>query len=277
MSERLVVRVGGAAGDLDRMTVEDVFTHVLEIFQLVNESDPSSQKQVQWRLVSASMNSPFTVIAEATGTAPGVDVALYATRQKDAFRANLTALKGGTVPDTWSSPWAREAVAKVLSRASVGETEFIDDGREPLIITPGHAGVADVILTLATGGMLRKTKEQIGSVEGVLTQVGTHYGRPAIRIVERRTQADVWCVIPAQFRAEIAEQATFEDVWRGSRVRVRGRVLYDSGGKISRVEAFRVSRVRSKNINENQIADRNFTGGLGVVEYLERLREGHLD
>lgn len=84
MSERLVISVDGSSTDPDRMTVQDVFTHVLELFQLVNESDPEAQGQVQWRLVSASMNSPFTVVAEAVPARPGVLVEPLARRQKAA-------------------------------------------------------------------------------------------------------------------------------------------------------------------------------------------------
>lgn len=279
MSDKLVIRVGSALSDAgDRMTVQDVFNHVLEIFQLVDESDPGAQKQVQWRLVGASMNSPFTVVAEAVGVSADVDVAFYAARQKSAFRENIESLKNGVVPEPWSTPWAREAVSKVLSRVGIGETQFIADGDDPLIISP-ESDIAEGAKTALTKERTveRRFKSQIGSVEGVLTQVGTHYGHPAIRVVERKTKSDVWCVIPEEFRAEIAEQATFEDVWRGARVRVRGRLLYDSGGAVSRVEAFGVSRVCPEAIDEKQIADVSFTRGMGAVEYLERLREGHLD
>lgn len=123
---------------------------------------------------------------------------------------------------------------------------------------------------------LGRTKTQMGSLEGVLLQVGSYYGNPAIQIRERKTGADVWCVVPEQFEHEIAESTTLEDVWHGKRVIVRGKIMFGTDRAISRVEATSVRRVEPKHVSEDQIADKDFTGGLSVAEYLERLRDGSL-
>jgi hypothetical protein len=278
MTEKLVISVDGSKEHPDLLTVQDVFTHVLELFQLVNESDPGTNELVQWRLVSASMNSPFTVVAEAMPTQPGANIGPVAHRQKRAFQRNYSELQRGRIPSDWANAKTRETVSRVLARNRNGiGTTTIDegDGFAPVVITREEAekvvaaGVAEQIAP-------KRTKEQVGSIEGRLIEVNTYHGKPAIRLTERKSGAEVWCIVPEAFQHEIAEHTSIEDVWRGSRVVVRGRIMYGFDGKISRVEAASVRRVEARSVSEEQISDKDFTGGLTVTEYLERLRDGSL-
>jgi hypothetical protein len=279
VSQKLIVSVDASRDHPNLMTVQDVFAHVLELFQLVNESDPAAQGEIVWRLVSASMNSPFTVTAEAVAAKPGVRVDVVARRQRRAFRDAYSELRAGRLPRVWSTPKARDTVSRVLARNrnGIGSTR-IDYGlktEKPIVITPDEAaaGVAAIVAdTLAP----RKTKEQIGSIEGKLVQVATHYNQPAIQLIERKTDAEIWCVVPEQFIHEISEHTSVEDVWKESRVIVRGTIHYGTDGKISRLVATDVRRVLPREVPDDSIADRNFTGGLSVTEYLEKLRDGTL-
>lgn len=277
MTEKLVISVDGSKEHPDLLTVQDVFTHVLELFQLVGESDPEAQGQVQWRLVSASMNSPFTVVAEALPTIPGVFIEPIARRQKAAFNRNFAELRTGRIPAAWSAPKAREAINHVLARNrnGIGITKIDDNQPDSIVITAEDAERTTAAVVAETL-VPKRTKEQIGSLEGRLIEVSTHYEKPAIKLKERKTGAEVWCVVPEDFQHEIAEKTSLEDVWKSSRVVVRGRILYGTDGKITRVEATSVRRIDPRYVSEEQIADKDFTGGLSVTEYLERLRDGSL-
>ena len=185
MSEKLIISLDASKDRPETMTVQDVFTHVLELFQLVSDSDPDLQGQIEWRLVSASMNSPFTVTAEAVAAKPGVLVDDVAMRQKRAFRTNYSELRVGRMPRAWSNPKNRETVSRVMARNRNGiGTTSIDYGIKsdigPILITAEDAVAATV--PVATIREERKTKDQVGSVEGRIIQVATHYHQPAILI-----------------------------------------------------------------------------------------------
>lgn len=277
MSEKLVVSIDGSKEHPDQMMVQDAFAHVLELFQLVNDSDPEAKEQVKWRLVSVSMNSPFTVIAEAVPVHAGVLVESIARRQKTAFHRNCEELSQGRLPSAWSSPRARETVSRFLARNrnGIGATKIEDDESTPIVITAEEAEQAAVTIAAAIAPP-KRPKEQIGSIEGVLVQVATHYGQPAIQIQERKTKDEIWCVVPVEFQHQVAKETSVEDVWKGSRVIARGKISYGGDGKISRVEATSVRRVVAQNVLEEKISDKGFTGGLGPEEYLERLWDGSL-
>jgi hypothetical protein len=282
MTEKLTIVVDASQKHPDQMTVQDVFQHVIELFQLVDESDPESMGQVKWRLLSASMNSPFTVIAEAVPVNPNVVIEAVALRQKEAFSRNYSALKQGHIPPAWSGHRARDTVSKVLARNrnGIGLTKIEDVGEGPIVITKDDADVVSLAISPALEQLAsaehKKTKQQIGSIEGILRQVGTYYGQPAIQLQERKTHEAIWCVVPAEFQHEVSEETSVEDVWKGSRVRARGKIFYGGDGRVSRVEATSVRRVQGQAVSDGALVDSDFTGGLTAAEYLERLRDGLL-
>ena len=281
MSQKLVVSVDASKDHPDLMTVQDVFSHVLDLFQLVGQSDPGSEGAVQWRLLSVNMNSPLTVTAEAVPVYPGTVIEEAAKRQKAAFSRNYRELKSGRMPSAWvATKIARDTATRVLTRnrTGIGRTTVdasIESSDRPITVTQEDAERA-AIAVAANAPLLKRTKEQIGSVEGRLVQIHQHYGHPAIQIIERKTREEIWCIVPDEFQHEISESTKVEDVWKGRRVVVRGRISYGTDGKISRVEATHVRTVDPVDVPESAIADKDFTGGLPVSEYLERFRDGKL-
>lgn len=280
MSEKLTVRVDASKEHPENLTVQDAFTHVLELFQLVDDSDPANHGNVVWRLVSVSMNSPLTVTAEAVPARYGMQIEDIAKKQIRAFATNYSELRRGAIPRAWSEAEPRKLVNRMLARSQngIGRTT-IDSGLlseiGPIEITADDA--AKVVAAVSAQALpTNKTKEQIGSIEGQLVLVHQHYGQPAIQIIERKTKELIWCVVPAAFQHEISESTTVEDVWRGSRVIVKGKILYGSDGKISRVIASSVRRFGTATVLEETIADTEFTGGRSVSEYLEKFRDGTL-
>lgn len=278
MTQQLVVSVDASSERPDLMTVQDVFTHVLDLFQLVGESDLASSGEVVWRLVSVNMNSPLTVTAEAVPARPGIAIEHLAIRQKAAFASNYLELKTGHIPAAWSR--SRDTVSRFLARNrnGIGRTTVdasVVPGDMPITLTKQDADLVVAAVAVNAPQMLR-TKEQVGSIEGRLVLIDTHYGQPAIQIEERKTRQLVWCVVPEEFQHQISESASIEDVWRGSRVVVRGKLTYGSDGRISRVVASAISRIDPVDMADSAIADPQFTGGLPISEYLDRFRDGKL-
>lgn len=276
MSERLVISVDSSNGS-DLLTVQDVFQHVLGIFQLIAESEPTVEGRVKWRLVSARMNSPFTVVAEALPATTGDDIGLAAKQQKTAFQRNFAELRSGSIPSSWTTDAAKRAVADLLNRVrSMRTVTTISDDGAPVIVISDDLPAVEVLALGLPPPVAVKTKSQIGTVEGKLVEVRNLYGKPAFRLLERRSNEVIWCIVPPELAHRIAASTSLEDVWAGSRAHVRGLVHYNSNGKISRVEATSVRRVDTKEVPDSRIADKDFTGGLSVTEYLERLRDGSL-
>jgi hypothetical protein len=275
VSERLIVSV-----DAESIRVEDAFSHILDLFALVASQSEAgaSEGDVFWRLVSVTKQSPFTVIAEAVSDKSDVDVDGIARAQKARFSKNYAELRKGRLPAAWSGGRARAAAQGVMrrSRKGINSTRLVLDekAREEVVITDADATIAEPVFQPIP---LSRPREQIGSIEGVFIQVGTHYNQPAILVRERKTGRDIWCVVTEeQARELIAEHANFRDVWSGRRIVVRGLVSYEGPGLISRVIASDVRRVEGRDVEVSQIRDTEVTGGLSVEEYLSKFREGDL-
>jgi hypothetical protein len=283
MAVRLVVRVDAPRAHPDRLTVRDAFEHVLDLFDLAVYGDSDPNRRVEWRLVTASMQSPLTVVAEAVPVVPGMDIDEIARKQTFEFVRNYEQLKGGRVPKAWSAGMARTKAKNVAvrNRKGIGRTSIIVGTPEAPLqqqvdVTEEDAQVAVQALGVPTLEAALKGKEQIGSLEGKLVHVGTYYNQPAVALRERKTSAEVWCTVPDEFRSQIANEANFMDVWSGRRVRVRGRIVYDREGNIARVYASEIHRIEPETVEVGRIQDPRFTDGMTVAEYLEKLRDGDL-
>jgi hypothetical protein len=280
VSQKLVVSVDASQDGTELVTVQDVFMHVLELFQLVNDSDPMSQDKVAWRLISVTMNSPLTVTAEAVPRYPFAFIDDSAASQVTAFVSNYNELKEGRIPLDWARPEPKRLAGRLLARNRhiINRTIIKSIDGPPVAdveITSESAKFAEMEV-LKNTPPISKVKDQIGTLEGKLLQVHFYYGQPAIQIIERKTKQEIWCVVPERFQHEISQSTSVEDVWRGSRVIVKGRISYGNDGKISRVSATSVKQMESIEISDNSIVDREFTGGLSGSEYLEKFRDGKL-
>jgi hypothetical protein len=281
LTQKLVITVDPSESGTGLVTVQDVLAHVLELFELVIDSDPTNEGLVAWRLVSATMNSPFTVTAEAVPRYPGIPVDRIAESQVRAFAHNYAELRSGQLPEAWAEPEARRLVSRLLARSS-GAITFtrisaiegaeIDD----VEITPSTTSVESFGAVTVSAQTPPSVKMQVGSIEGRLLQVQRWYQQPAVQIEERKTKQKVWCVVPEEFQHEISETTRVEDVWHGSRVVVKGKIFYGADGKIARVVASNVRRVEPVDVPDDAIVDKEFTGGLSASEYLERFRDGKL-
>jgi hypothetical protein len=271
--ERIKVTVRASGAHPDVLTVQDAMRQVLDIFEMLG-----NVPGVQWRLVVATTNTPFHVEGEAISLEPSVDVSVVARAQKQNLAKNLRDIARGRMPD---DPDFRTNVAKrFLTRNAngVGITDIDFELGEPITVTPQIAREAIQVLAKKPDALFETSaaREEIGSIEGTLQDVGTYYKYPAVRILESRKKEAIWCRLTDELQTVFQDKATYMDVWHHRRVMVRGRIKYDEDSDIISVLATDIRRIEPPEISLESIRDPNFTGGLSVVEYLDRFRDGTL-
>jgi hypothetical protein len=270
-----VIRPSGSHPDV--LTIRDAVEQVRDIFELAESDNPS----VAWKLVSASTNTPLTIAAEMVAMEPTVDpgmlAALARERVKELSEGFATLAHGNVIP-SWSRGHKGNVLRRLLNRSlnGIGKTDVqIDDEQERQSLTPTMAEAALRALS-ATQPAMDRSRVEMGSVEGDYLDLGTHYGHPAIRLRERKTGAEMWCWVSESDLERFSDRVRAADVWRHRRVRARGKIYYGSGGDILHVEASDVQLAEVPRVKLDEVRDANFTGGLSVSEYLNRLREGNL-
>jgi hypothetical protein len=278
LPERVVVIVSPQDGQLN-LTVEDAMRQVLDAFGLLARSGPSNNGVV-WRLIEAKTNSPpFSVIAEASSLIPNVNIDDAARAQALSFAYSMKELKAGRTPNDWSETDAEEIVAELFQRLTHSiNTEIRVNGEVPIVLTKADSPKAAYALEYsdATGENQTRTKQQIGSIDGVICEVTTHHKKPAIVVQERKSNRKITCLISAVQTDKIGNSNNFADVWKHCRVVVRGVLLYNNHGDILRIKNASISRHETKEVTLEQIKDSNFTTGLSSIDYLDKLGDGEL-
>jgi len=277
----IIVRPSAAHPEL--LTIHDAMRQVSDFFEILTPDEQSGGGLV-WKLSIASTNSPLTVVGQAASFDPAIDVTMIARLQKQAAAEQLRSLAAGRRPISAISKRCQPIYRRIMQRNinGIGQTDAIFDGLESAIfITPDSAASAIDALTREESAfdallLTDRGREEIGSIEGHLLEVGTNYNKPAILVRERTSGAEVWCLVDAGLKEKISQESRFEDVWDHKRVIVRGRISFNKQGAIVRVLATSVTGVSPRQMTLNDIKDPNFTDGLSAVEYLERLREGEL-
>lgn len=271
---RIVIRPSGSHPDI--LTIRDAVDQVRDIFELAENDDPS----VAWKLVSATTNTPLTIAAELVAMEPDISAAALAALASDRtkeLKEGLDALGRGRVIAAWSQGRKANVLKRVLNRSlnGIGRTDVqINDESERETLTPQIAETA--LRALGAPPEVDRSRAEIGSIEGDYLYLGDHYAHPALKILERKTGAEVWCWVSETDLERFSELVKAADVWRHKRVRARGKILYDRYGGILHVEAHDVQLTEVPRVGLDEVRDPNFTGGLSVSEYLNRLREGNL-
>ncbi|GAC1419708.1 MAG: hypothetical protein NVSMB64_28960 [Candidatus Velthaea sp.] len=279
-AERVTVTVEGPISHPDVLSVEDAMAQVLDYFVLLEASAPE-ETSVIWRLVSATTQSPLTVVAEATSLDPDLPMASItsiAKAQKHAFTDNLKSVQRGERPIAWDGGRASGAVTALLKRTTNGigsVTVQAEEGARVIIDTNIARTALASIEKKSTVFEFRKHVER-GSVEGTITQIGFHYNRPSIRVLQRGTGTEVFCIVSTEVKEHIQQQIGSGDVWDKHRVTVYGSLQYGDEGRLARVVADKVNIVTIPRTTIDDILDPGFTDGLEATEYLRLFREGEL-
>lgn len=282
-TERVKLVVQPSASHPDVLSVQDAMRQVLDFFELLTPEDDEAAQFV-WNLKVATTNSPLTVEGEAVSLKPDLDISVLAIRQKNILEDSLNSIRQGRLPARALSKRRRTTLRRLFVRNmnGIGKTEAVlSRSSQPVLVTPKIAeqGVRflDVEENEIDTLLLKdREREEHGSIEGILLDVGTEYNQPAILVKDRKTGEDVWCRVSKEQSQEISSSATFEDVWSRRRVLVKGRIRYNKDGIISRVFADSIKSIKPRKMLTRDIADVSFADGHDTRSYLELLREGDL-
>jgi hypothetical protein len=200
--ERITIKVSASGAHPDVLTIQDAMEQVLDYFLMLGTAPG-----VEWRLVSASTNTPFSVIAEAVSLEPSVDVSVVARAQKQALAKNLRDISEGRIPSDPDFPIkiARRALARNFN--GIGVTEIDLEQGELIKLTPAISQQAVHALDHKPEALfdLPIVREEWGSVEGTLSDVATHHNVPAVRIIETRERVFVWCRLSPELQVKFQD------------------------------------------------------------------------
>lgn len=228
-----------------------------------------------WRLVSATTNSPLTTVGEFAAVSPGAPAALLAAAQlavEESYQA-LTDVLAGEEPTVDFDP---KVLKRLLARNlnGVGLTKIAFEGRAEINITPSAA--ISALEVFKPHELPPAPKRVRGSLEGELVDAGTHRKQPALKLRERSRGRILWCHIPEESKDDFAAAASLDDVWKNARVRLRGWIEYSKRGEISGMRAEGIQFVKTRDVQIAELHDPEFTGGVDSVAYIDRLRDGEV-
>jgi hypothetical protein len=277
--ERVTISIVSSAGEDAPLTVDDATRQILDFFEMLSAGVGEEGKLVSWRLVQVSMESPLSITAESFSDVPGI-VAEEIARREKAFLSSWvqSATKSGRVPEGLPQPVRRRAQSFFERNTTrIGRTAIkLDDQAPPIIIDERTARAAISALESQPPdeeALPDLTRTEVGSIEGYVLEAITYYGRPAVRIRERITGAEVVCVFSDDLAERIGSEHDWRDVWHGRRVLVLGEISYRQDGVIIRVRATDMINVDAQPLSYADVADPNFTGGLSPADYIRTLWE----
>lgn len=278
----LQIKVEPSLKHPDILNILHAMDHARDFFDLLTDDANSN---IVWNLKSASRHSPF----EITGVP--VDLRTHAMAYSTVEnhvrvieRAFANIVKGDPLDSDFPAN-KRTSVERFLERHTngIGRTECHFGGDNPVFeIMPQIAERFLMIIRREPDALydyLFSTfaRREVGSIEGRIVDIGTHYEKPAVHVKEHSTNKDIWCQVDELELARIERKITAGDVWKHRRVKVRGDLSYDSQGQLVRVYEGRIDYIDTKDVDIEDLHDEDFTEGLPVHEYLEKLRESDFE
>jgi len=279
LKRKVSITIEASADHPGILTVQDALLQALDFFNmLTDEATPN----VVWNLTLATTNSPLTVEGEPVDLRTQAGAFAAVEQRVAVIERNFARVASGLNFDETFPRERLETARKFLKRTTNGIgatiTRFADNAtpieiREP-IARRYFEEVEKPSLSLHSYLFRKTARHERGSVEGRIVEIGTDYDVPAILLTESKSGRQIWCRIDAHSEKELAETIKAKDAWERRRVRVRGVLNFDDSGKVLRVVDGAVAFIDARNINADELVDRDFTEGYNVAEYLDRLREG---
>jgi hypothetical protein len=279
MAERITITIEPSDEKGGFLTVQDAMRQVLDFIDVVvAAASDDARSKFSWRLISATTNSPFTTVAEAVPEDPEwPDVELEAKHAKvrvtEAFQEILTE---GRVPD-WVGKDGQKRIESLLGRNMNGiakTTIRITEGIAPVVVYERNArATLDKIERALRAETVDYSGEELGSIEGQVLDVTTHYGKPALRVRSRLSDDKVLCVFDER-AADIGEHHNWQEVWRGKRVILTGKLKRAPNGAVTFMTVEEVKSVEHSDAEPADFLDPTFTNGREVREYLDEIWNG---
>lgn len=272
MPKRVTVTVLPSSEHPEFLTIQDAMLQIADAFALLRGEGAVG---FEWKLVTATTNSPFTAVGEVIAL-PGAGEAIYASAllaTHESYQGLSDVLDGDEPPPILDQVILKRILARNLNGIGLTRIEG-DDGYSPVSVTPEIARAGLELIKAPAPPV--SPKRARGTLEGFLVDAGQFRRQPALKLKERVRGRIIWCRIPEELESQFAEDTSLKDIWRNSRVRIRGWIEYSSGGKISGMTAESIQHVRPGRVSDAELFDRSFTSGLGSIEYVDRLRNGDL-
>lgn len=283
--ERLKITVHPLSSDAELLRVADAMQQVIDYFKLIQEAEhaiASPEESFEWRLESASANSPFTVVAVAEGYNPTINVDAHARKVKSEFASGMRRLIKDRELPYWMSPDGLVIAKSIFTRMQSGisntEVEIATGERFTIDRQEAEDGIRAIagVSAINVDGTDIGERIAYGEIEGQMVAAGRYWNSPAIQI--RSDQYGfVWCRLAKELIERFGGEHKMNEIWEGKTVGVEGRLIYVAGGKLSRIEAKNIREIISATaIDLDSVLDPNFTSGLDPVEYLNKLHQGEL-
>jgi hypothetical protein len=266
------------------LPARDALTQILDFVDLLVLSHPDDDhvEGVVWLLKSISSNSPITAEVSGAGSDPSIPVVDDAMRAMAAVEDGISAAMEGRDIPHWMLNGAYNTAHRFFDRntKSIGRTDItfdLPEATSTILIAPAKARIAVINLERAALEEEKKVRDwthrAYGSIEGVVIDTTTFYGKPAIRVREKLSRRDIICVFDDGTASRIGDKYNWQKTWDHGRVRVEGLLHYDKSGAVFRVSSADVADiVPQRMINIAEFADNTFTNGMTPAEYLERWR-----
>ena len=266
----LEIKPSDPTSELDAVTA---FGEVLDAIDLANETlPPKARRALRWELEKASKNSPFTVEIEATAIeSPEID-----------FQA-VSHLAGALeyLTDDVDEPPPDWLGAKALNKAKRLFEKNADGVRSNIAFPEINREIR--ITQITANKALRRIEEllskeiewptELGSVEGLIEEVGRHYKKPSFTLRTSRDGGSIKCIVTDdEVMERIGQEHTWAEAWMGKPVIVSGKIFRDKAGQIHSIEVRDVRYPPSPPNNLEEALDEGFTGGLSAEEYLKKIR-----
>jgi len=268
MTNKISLTIDSSSLHGGALAVEDVMSQVLDCFRLLKEGD-----SISWKVVFAKMQSPFQITCEPySDVLPVFDVDIMASLAKEKFESRIISLLEGELPSAWSTGETLTCAKSILKRSQNGIGRFdidFNDELPPISIVPPMAINALRKICIEKESWAR---DELGSIDGVIVDIGFNYSKPAFRIKDRLTKEEIWCLVPPEMVDYISGTTEPKDVWHGQRVIVDGVIKYDKDGHVARIVVNEITKVKKSGVMLTDIIDKNFTDGISPVEYINILR-----
>jgi hypothetical protein len=283
MAEKIKITVEPPSSHPEFFTVQDALEQVLDCFRLALTGEKDSLNVV-WKLTDVSMNSPLSATAEAISYDPLINIDEPARKQKSKLKRGVESVLKGIIPEEWASDEGRDIIDRLLSRNNngIGKTIIVVDfakDSKPIEVTQPLAVSARSEIRKSPFYLVSEEfpHRELGSIDGYLIAVGSHYGKPAIQVKDRLTNEEIWCRVPEETVNSISKSMVLDDIWKHKRVTVSGSIQYEKNGTIGRIYDAQIELMVTKEISLDEVRDESFTHGMSPTEYLTKLREGNFD
>lgn len=256
------------------LTVSDAMRQVLDMIGALEgiEAGDPSERQIDWRLTEAHTNSPpFTIRAEAFSRDPQVSVGPRADRVAEMYAVAIRSVLAGERPSWLESEPGRQ-LKKALKRNlnGVGHTDVQIDGDEPIVIVPTTARIGLAVLEQAEiAEVVDLQRTEHGSVEGQVIGLTKYYNSPALVFQERLSGQKVVCVLTPKLAESIGPSHQWSEAWEGRHLRLGGKLIYGSDGRLKRVNATRYQEIKWADVALHDLRGIDILQGRTVQEHLD--------